>query len=324
MTETALTTTSADQNSALVPLMDKAREFVAQAKAENTLRAYRTDWAHFAAWCAAHGLDTLPAAPETIALYIADLAAAAKTSTITRRLAAIAKAHQAKGLESPCSMKHALVKEVLDGVKRTKGTAQTGKAALLTEDLRKLIAVLPDSLLGKRDAALLLVAFAGGFRRSELVALCAADVAFCEDGLRVTLRRSKTDQEGHGRVIGIPYGSDPRTCPVRSLRRWLDAAGISEGPLFRYVDKHGHIAATALTPQVVWKVVKRYCTAAGLDAAQFGAHSLRAGLATQAAINGASERAIMRQTGHKSTAMVRRYIRDADLFRENAATKLGL
>ena len=267
----------------------------------------------------------MPASPVTIALYITDLADnGVKVSTITRRLAAISKVHQAAGSESPCAMKNAVVKETLDGVKRTVGTAQTAKAALLTNDLRALMASMPDSRIGKRDAALMLLGFAGGFRRSELVSLSVADVEFCEDGARVTLRRSKTDQEGVGRVVGIPYGSNPQLCPVRALRRWLRDAGIVERALFRGVDRHGNVSDSALTDQVVAKVLKRHCAAAGLDCDRFSGHSLRAGLATQAAINGASERSIMRQTGHKSSAMVRRYIRDGELFRDNAAGRLGL
>jgi integrase len=147
---------------------------------------------------------------------------------------------------------------------------------------------------------------------------------FSEDGMKVTLRRSKTDQEGRGRSVGVPYGSNPQLCPVRSLRRWLAAAGITEGPLFRYVSRHGHIAASALTAQTVRGVVQRYCRAAGLDVSQFSAHSLRSGMVTQATISGASERSIMNQTGHTSPAMIRRYTRDLDIFRDNAATHLGL
>jgi integrase len=204
------------------------------------------------------------------------------------------------------------------------GVAQTGKAALLTDALRSLMRIIPDSLLGKRDAALLLLGFSGAFRRSELVALNVADIESCEDGVKVTLRRSKTDQEGQGRVVGIPHGSNPQLCPVRALQRWLDAAGISEGPLFRSVDRHGNVGVSALTDQVVATVAKRYCAGAGLDPTLFAGHSLRAGMATQSAINGASERSIQKQTGHKSLAMLRRYIRDGELFRDNAAGRLGL
>jgi site-specific recombinase XerD len=312
-------------DAALTTLADQAQRFAENAKAKNTINAYQSDWQQFAVWCASHTLPSMPATPETIALYVTSLANdGAKVSTITRRLAATSKVHQASKHESPCAMKHAVVKEVLDGIKRTVGTAQTAKAALLTDDLRVLMAAIPESLISRRDAAMLLLGFAGGFRRSELVALTVADVEFCKDGLRVTLRRSKTDQEGAGRVIGIPYGSNPQLCPVRNLRDWLDEAKIRDGALFRAVDRHGNVAADALTDQVVAKVLKRHCEAAGLDAAKFAGHSLRAGLATQAAINGASERSIMKQTGHKSAAMVRRYIRDGELFRDNAAGRLGL
>jgi integrase len=220
-------------------------------------------------------------------------------------------------------MRHACVSEVLHGIRREKGVAQVGKAALLTADVRTMIERLPNSLLGKRDAALLLLGYAGGFRRSELAGLLVSDIEFCEEGLRVHLRRSKTDQEGQGRKIGIPYGSDPQTCPVRALRRWLTAAGIVEGALFRAV-MHGRVSEKAFIPQVVALVVKRHCKAAGLDYAKFAAHSLRAGLCTQSALNGASERSIMKQTGHRSVQMVRRYIREGSLFRENSAGKLGL
>lgn len=322
-TETGLTTTTT-QTTALTSVMDKARAFAANSKAANTVRAYESDWNHFIAWCGAHTLPSMPATPATVALYIADLASACKVATITRRLAAISKVHQASGNESPCAMKHAIVKEVLDGIKRTNGVKQTGKAALLTNTLRSLIAAIPDSLIGKRDTALLLVGFAGGFRRSELVALTVPDIEFCEDGAKVTLRRSKTDQEGQGRVVGVPFGSNPELCPVRTLRNWLTAAGIVEGPLFREVDRHGNVGPSAITGQVVGLVLKKHCAGVGLDVATFGAHSLRAGLVTQASINGASERSIMTQTGHKSIAMIHRYTRDTKLFRDNAAGRLGL
>ncbi len=318
------TLTLTDQAVELGPLLDKARGYVAASKAVNTVRAYRSDWRDFTAWCDARGLPTLPAAPQSIALYIADMGGVAKPSTITRRLAAIAKAHQAAGHDSPCAMRHAAVKEVLSGIKRTHGTAQAGKAALLTEHLRQLIEVIPDNLLGKRDTAILLLGFAGAFRRSELVSLDIPDVESTDDGMKVTIRRSKTDQEARGRAVGIPYGSNPQLCPVRSLRRWLEAAGITEGPLFRNVSRHGHIADSALTAQAVRSVAQRYCQRAGLDLTQYSAHSLRSGFVTQASINHATESSIMNQTGHKSAAMVRRYTRDLNLFRDNAATRLGL
>jgi len=309
---------------ALASVADKARQFAANSKAPNTIRAYQADWEHFSGWCEAHSLPSMPAGPASVALYISAITDGCKVATIVRRLAAISKVHQAAGHDSPCSMRHAVVAETLHGIKRTMGVAQTGKAALLTDALRSLMRIIPDSLLGKRDAALLLLGFSGAFRRSELVALNVADIESCEDGVKVTLRRSKTDQEGQGRVVGIPHGSNPQLCPVRALQRWLDAAGISEGPLFRSVDRHGNVGVSALTDQVVATVAKRYCAGAGLDPTLFAGHSLRAGMATQSAINGASERSIQKQTGHKSLAMLRRYIRDGELFRDNAAGRLGL
>jgi integrase len=179
-------------------------------------------------------------------------------------------------------------------------------------------------LIGTRDRALILLGFAGAFRRSELVGLDVEDCVFGKDGLTVTLRRSKTDQTGEGRKIGIPYGSNPDTCPVRNVQAWLEIAGATAGPLFRSINRHGQVQAGRLSGIDVARVVKKLAERAGLDAGKYAGHSLRAGHATAAAIAGASERSIMRQTGHRSVQMVRRYIRDGSLFRENSAGKLGL
>lgn len=310
---------------ALARLADKAREYIGCSRSENTLRAYRGDWRHFCAWCEGRGLVAMPAAPETVALYLADHAegeGALSVGTLQRRLASIAVAHQAAGHDDPT--KGAAVKNVWKGIRRAKGTAPKGKAPVLTADLRRMVEELPEGILGTRDRALLLLGFAGGFRRSELVGLDRADVAITVEGAVVTIRRSKTDQEGEGRKVGIPYGSNPDTCPVRALAAWVDAAGIEDGPLFRPVNRHGQVGAGRLSGYAVALVVKRYAEKAGLDAARYAGHSLRAGLATSAANAGASERSIMAQTGHRSAAMVRRYIRDGSLFRENAAATVGL
>lgn len=303
---------------------ERAREYILHAKAASTVRAYRSDWRHFVAWCVAHALGSLPATPETVGLFLAEFGGLLKPATLQRRLAAIAKAHQAAGHESPASMKYAAVSEVWKGIKRTHGTAQECKAAVLTKDLRAMVRTLPGSLLGMRDRALLLIGFAGAFRRSELVALQVEDCEFTTDGVVITLRRSKTDQEGEGRKIGIPYGSNIYTCPVRSLRAYLDASTITAGPLFRPIDRHSRISSRALAPDGVALVVKRYAAAAGFDGSKYAGHSLRAGLATSAAAAGVSERAIMNQTGHRSATMLRRYIRDGSLFTENAAAGVGL
>jgi integrase len=187
-----------------------------------------------------------------------------------------------------------------------------------------MLEALPNTLAGGRNRALLLMGFAGGFRRSELSALDVEDVVKNDDGLVVKLRRSKTDPEGKGREVGIPYGSNPSTCPVRALQAWKTATGISEGALFRGIDRHGHVGMTRLHKDSVGLIVKRAVEAAGLDPDLYAGHSLRAGLATQSYLNGAGELAIMRQTGHRSLAMVRRYIREGSLFRDNPAGKLGL
>ncbi len=307
----------------LEQVAEDARDYARHAKAPNTLKAYRIDWADFSEWCALHRLEFLPATPQTVALYLSDLARTHKVSTLYRRLSGISQAHQAAGFPTPTT--EAQVRLVFQGIRRTLGSAPDQKNAAITAEVRAMVESLsPTTLIGARDRALLLVGFAGAFRRSELVSLDVADVTFNVDGLIVQLRRSKTDQEGEGRKVGLPFGSNPLTCPVRSLRAWLTAAAIIGGPIFRPVDRHANIAVTRLTDQSVALVVKRCARAAGLDWARYAGHSLRSGLATAAAMADVSERAIMAQTGHKSLPMVRRYIRDGSLFRRNAAAAVGL
>jgi len=257
-----------------------------------------------------------------VAFYITDLATERIPGTLARRLSAISQAHQIAGVESPTQS--AKVRLVMAGIRRTKGTAPTAKTPVLVSDLRRMTVHVSKNLLGVRDRALLLVGFCGAFRRSELVALDRADVEFTREGLVVNMRRSKTDQEGERRKIGIPYGSNPETCPIRSLQDWLERSGITEGPLFRPINRYGKMAAIRLSAAAVAEIVKRYAGAVGMDATEFAGHSLRSGLATSAAMAGASERSIMNQTGHRSVNTVRRYIRDGSLFRENAAAVLGL
>jgi site-specific recombinase XerD len=304
------------------PSLEQAREFARQSKAENTLRGYRADWRDFCGWCDAHALSPLPASPETVAAYIADCAGRLKVGSIQRRLNAIAEAHKATGLDSPTST--GMVRNTLKGIRRALGTATAPKAPTLTDDIRAMVDATDAGIIGARDRALMLLGFAGAFRRSELVGLDIADCAFGKDGLTVTLRRSKTDQDGAGRKIGIPYGANPETCPVRTVQAWLAEAGADAGPLFRSINRHGQVQAGRLSGIDVARVVKKLAVRAGLDAAKYAGHSLRAGHATSAAIAGASERSIMKQTGHRSVQMVRRYIRDGSLFRENSAGKLGL
>ena len=306
----------------LPPSLEQAREFIRASKAESTLRGYRADWRDFLAWCESHGLRPLPASPEVVASYIAERAGRLKVGSIQRRLNAIAEAHKAVGLESPTSS--GMVRNTLKGIRRSMGTAPAQKAPALTDDIRTMVEMAGDGTIGARDRALILLGFAGAFRRSELVSLDIEDCAFSKDGLTIALRRSKTDQEGTGRKIGIPYGSNPETCPVRTIQAWIEQAGISTGRLFRSINRHGQVQAGRLSPIDVARIVKKLAERAGLDPAKYAGHSLRAGHATAAAISGASERSIMKQTGHRSVQMVRRYIRDGSLFRENSAGKLGL
>src|ERR1035438_6487459 len=309
-----------DGDIAPLPSLERAREFARQSKAENTLRGYRGDWKHFCTWCEARELSPLPASPETVAAYIADCAGHLKVGSIQRRLNAIAEAHKAVGIESPTST--GIVRNVLKGIRRTMGTAAVQKAAALTADIVAMVSMTDAGLIGTRDRAMVLLGFAGAFRRSELVGLNVEDCEFGKDGLTITLRRSKTDQDGVGRKIGIPYGSNPDTCPVRTVQAWMDESGITCGALFRSITRHRRLRPGRLSGIDVARVVKKLARRAGLDAAKYGGHSLRSGHATSAAIAGASERSIMNQTGHRSVQMVRKYIRDGNLFRENSAGKL--
>lgn len=306
-------------------LTDQARAYARASKSENTLRAYRCDLADFETWCSQHGVPMLPAEPMTISLYLAALAeAGAKASTIRRRLAALSQAHKLAGID-PSPTADAAVRATMAGIRRTIGTAPAQKAPTVTAELRRLLTTCDRSTAaGARDAALLVIGFAGGFRRSELVALDVEDVTATGDGLRVMVRRSKTDPEAQGREVGIPWGSHPEACPVRALTAWREFAGITAGPLFRPVDRHGNVQPVRLTPQSVALIVKRACRRAGFDPSRYAGHSLRSGLATSAAQGGAPERAIMRQTGHRSVEVLRRYIRAGTLFEENAAAYTGL
>jgi integrase len=306
----------------LAEIAADARDYVAASRAENTTRVYRTGWAQFTAWCDEHRVIALPAGAETVACYAADLAKTAKPATIDLRLAAISAAHRAAGYESPT--KAETVRLVRRGVRRTLGTAQRQVRPIMVPDLRTMLEGLRADMGGCRDRALLLLGFAGALRRSELVGLDVADVTEGSDGLTVHLRRSKTDQEGAGRTVGIPFGSNPVTCPVRAWRAWLEVSRITEGHAFCPVDRHGHIGATRLSPPAVALVLKRLASHAGLDPGEVAGHSLRAGLATAAAAAGVPERIIADQTGHRGTAMLRRYIREGSLFRENAASAVGL
>jgi len=307
---------------ALTEALAAARTYAERSLSENTRRGYARDLAAFRAWCQARAVTALPAEPQTLAAYLADLALTDRPATIGRKLAAIAVAHRDAGLESPTE--HGMVKRTLAGIRREKGTAPHQKSALLVDDLRRMVAPLGASLLDRRDRALILLGFAAALRRSELVALRVDDVRFEEEGLVLTLRRSKTNQEGRLETIAVAYGTEVRTCPVRALRAWLAAAGIVAGPLFVGLTPHGGLRATALGDRMVAHVVKRRCRAVGIDPSAVAGHSLRRGFATAAARAKKPDRMIKRHGRWKSTAMLDRYIDDGTRWDDNASAGLGL
>ena len=305
-------------------LVAQAEASFRAARADATLRAYAHDWKQFRSWCEENRLVPLPASPQAVVLYSTDLVKNQRRSlnTLSRRLAAVSQMHQQSGFESPTQTW--AVKQFLSGLRREVGVEPSRKRPLLVAELREILRGLPNSNLGIRDRALLLLGFTGGFRRSELVALNAEDLEETPEGLVVTIRRSKTDQKGEGRKVGIPQGAEQSTCPRWAVQQWQAAANISAGPLFRVMNRHAKVLEKRLSAEAVAIVVKRYAGKLGYEPSRFGGHSLRAGLATSAAAAGKSERAIMNQTGHRSLTTLRRYIRDGNLFRENAAEDLGL
>ena len=318
-TSTALVT----RGPALPPakLDDAVRELLSHAKAENTREAYRKAFAGFAAWCRESGAPSLPSTPDTVVRYLtARMQAGKKYATIALDLSAINSAHGFSGHPAPGNDPY--VKEAMASARRVLGTAQRQVAPLMPKQLQRVCSFLPLGLLGARDRAILLLGFCGAFRRSELVALTVADLTFSADGLVVLLRRSKTDQEARGQTKGIPPSQDGKLCPVRAVKNWLEWAKISEGPLFREVTRYGTVGSTALTDHSIAKMVKRSLVAAGIDPAPYSGHSLRAGFATAAAEEGLDGTAIQRQTGHKSLEMLNRYVRRANLFKNNAASGL--
>lgn len=319
---TAITTITSTSNELGPVLEDSVRRYVRASASEATLDAYRADWACFTAWCDATGHAALPATSETVALFIAARADAGdRPVTVERRLAAIAKAHKVAGVDSPT--RATVVRETMKGIRRELGTAAKKKDALVTGRLLALLAVAGDDLRGIRDRAVLSLGFVGGLRRSEIVALELTDVSFVEAGALVTLRRSKTDQEGAGRVVEIA-ATGSETCPVTALRTWIAAAGLEDGAMFREIDRGGtRLEDGRMSDRAVARTVQRLAKAAGL-AGDFGGHSLRAGFATSAVGAGVARELVMRQGGWKSENVMRGYVRAAETFRLNYSAALGL
>ena len=296
------------------------------SKANNTLRAYKSDFKDFGAFCARHRFSSLPSEPKTVSLYITHLSKTSKMSTLKRRLVSISMVHKLKG--HYLDTKHPIIVENLMGIKRSKGSIQKGKKPILINHLKILIDVINEQEIKKikkfRDKSILLVGFGGGFRRSELISLDYEDLEFVSEGLKITIRRSKTDQFGEGMIKGLPYFTNEKYCPVANLKKWLEISKIDAGPIFRRFSKGSYLTEKRLTDQTVVLLMKKYLRLAGIEDKNFSGHSLRSGFATVAAESGADERSIMAMTGHKTTQMVRRYIREANIFKNNALNKLKI
>jgi site-specific recombinase XerD len=315
----------------LEALIRKAAQYAENSRSNATRMGYASDLRDFCAFCSTYNLPYLPSTPQAVSLYIGDLASRGFTvATIKRRLAAIGHLHKQAGcVDSPASaQKHFVLREVLAGIKRTLGEAPHGAEPLLGDAIHRIVAACPRNLLGIRDRALILLGFSIASRRSLLASVLEVrDLTFTDQGLYILIRRSKTDPCGaESRTVAVPFGEHPPTCPILAVRAWIKAGKMQSGALFRAVDRHGNVRATPLSPRSIAKILARATGRAGIHAAtaHISPHSLRVGMCTQAAINGAGERDIARTTLHKSTAMVRRYVRDADLFRDNASKRLGL
>ena len=306
-------------------LKEETLKNLRSSKAPNTVRAYKSDFEDFGLFCIKNGYQNLPSEPKIVSLYLTHLSTKdAKISTIKRRLVSIGVIHKMKG--HYLDTKHPLIIENLMGIKRRKGSVQKGKKPLLINDLKQVIDVInkanePD-IKKLRNKAILLIGFSGGFRRNEIVSLDLEDIEFVFEGLKITVKRSKTDQYGEGMTKGIPHFENSFYCPVTNLKRWLNTSKIKNGPIFVKFSKGSKITKKRLTDQSIALIIKDYLIKAGIDSKNYSGHSLRSGFATSAAEAGAEERSIMAMTGHKSTEMVRRYIKEANLFKNNALNKV--
>ncbi len=296
------------------------------SKANNTLRAYKSDFKDFGAFCAKHGFNSMPTEPKVVSLYLTHLSTSSKISTLRRRLVSIGVVHKLKG--HYLDTKHPVIIENLMGIKRKKGSLQTGKKPILINHLKQIINVIDEQKIEKikklRNRTIILIGFAGGFRRTELISIDHEDLDFVEEGVKITLKRSKTDQFGEGLVKGLPYFINEKYCPVTSLKNWINLSKIKTGSIFRRFSKGSILTGNRLTDQSVVLIIKNCLKLAGIENQNFSGHSLRSGFATVAAESGADERSIMAMTGHKTTQMVRRYIREANIFKNNALSKIKI
>ena len=297
------------------------------SKANNTIRAYKSDFNDFGLFCAQNGFKSLPSEPKIISLYLTHLSTKeAKMSTLKRRFVSIGVLPKLQG--PYLDTKHPSIIENIMGIKRRKGSFQKGKKPLLINDLKMLINVIDknhnEEIMRVRDRSIILIGFSGGFRRNEIVSLDYDDLDFVSEGLKINLKRSKTDQIGEGSVKGLPYFDNSQYCPVLSVKKWIEISNIVSGPLFRRFSKGSKLTDNRLTDQTVALLIKKYLKLAGIESKNYSGHSLRSGFATSAAESGAEERSIMAMTGHKSTEMVRRYIKEANLFKNNALNKIKI
>ena len=295
------------------------------SKANNTVRAYKSDFNDFGIFCAQNGFKSLPSDPKIVSLYLTYLSTKnAKMSTLKRRLVSIGVIHKLKGLY--LDTKHPAIIENIMGIKRRKGSIQKAKKPILINNLKKIINVIDqekkEEIKKLRDRSIILIGFSGGFRRNEIVSIDCDDLDFVPEGLKISIRRSKTDQFGEGFTKALPYFDNSQYCPVVSLKKLLDLSKINTGPVFRRFIKGSKLSEYRLTDQTVALLIKKYINLAGIDSRNYSGHSLRSGFATSAADSGVEERNIMAMTGHKSAEMVRRYIKDANLFKNNALNKL--
>ena len=307
-------------------LHEATLENLKSSKANNTLRAYKSDFKDFGAFCSRHGLNSLPTEPKIVSLYLTHLSKNSKFSTLRRRLVSISMVHKLKG--HYLDTKHPIIVENLMGIRRVKGSIQKGKKPLLINHLKLIINSINEQNSNEikklRDKALILIGFGGGFRRTELISIDYEDLEFVPEGLKIIVRKSKTDQFGEGMIKGLPYFNDKNYCPVINLREWLEISNIKSGPIFRRFSKGSVLTDKRLTDQSVVLLIKHYLRIAGIENKNFSGHSLRSGFATVAADSGADERSIMAMTGHKTSQMVRRYIREANLFKNNALNKIKI
>jgi site-specific recombinase XerD len=297
------------------------------SKANNTIRAYKSDFNDFSLFCIQNGFKSLPSEPKIVSLYLTHLSTKdIKMSTLKRRLVSIGVIHKLKG--HYLDTKHPSIIENIMGIKRRKGSVQKGKKPILINNLKNIINAIDkekkDEIKKIRDRSIILIGFSGGFRRNEIVSLDYDDLDFVPEGLKITLKRSKTDQFGEGTLKGLPYFDSSQYCPVLSLKKWIETSNIKSGPLFRRFSKGSKLTDYRLTDQTVALLIKKYLNLAGIDSKNYSGHSLRSGFATTAAESGAEERSIMAMTGHKSTEMVRRYIKEANLFKNNALNKIKI